>query len=436
MRWPRSAGSVRAHAACWLVAALATTAQALPGDLDPTFGRGGKLLLRVSRHGNAANALVVQQDGKIVAAGEAAREDGDRPGRLEAVVVRLLPDGTPDASFGVAGKVVIRPRRPEARAVGVALQPDGRIVVAGTTHAVRGRSRFWVGRLMADGTLDRSFGGNGVVTTGFEGGHAQAAALLVTRDGKIVVAGGSYSYGPNPPEIAVARYLPDGRLDPTFARRGRLRLAGVAVASALAEQADGAVVVALRGGFSAARFLADGSLDPTFGGSGIVVADFGGSQQTASAVAIGSDGRVLVGGEAHPGYPEHSTDFALVRYLADGTPDPTFGDAGKVRTAISRDADWGLAMSLQPGGSILLAGATEAGFPFRGWRFALARYAPDGTPDASFGRNGIVLTGFGEGRHAWVTGVALQGTDRILAVGHAAKIENGKSDFALARYEW
>ena len=427
---------LRAHAACWVIVMLATAAQAMPGDLDPTFGRGGKLRLRVSRHGAAANALVVQPDGKIVAAGYAAREEGDWPLGTDAVVVRLLPDGTTDASFGTAGKVVIRPRRRAASTAGVALQPDGRIVVAGSLHNGRNRSRFWVARLMADGSLDGTFGENGVVTTAFEGVSALADALLLTRDGKILVGGAAFpDRDGREPSLVLVRYLADGRLDPAFARRGRLRLADAPFVADLAEQADGSVVAALGGSFAAARFLADGSLDPTFGGFGIVATDFGGIGDFAEAVAIGADGTVLLGGYAYPPPFGVFTDFALVRYLPDGTLDPKFGDGGKALTRISRDTDWALAMSLHPDGRIVLAGRTYAGFPSRATRFALARYSSDGTLDPSFGQGGVVLTAFGE-RDAEVTGLALQASGRVVAAGVAVGLENGRSDFVFARFAW
>ena len=433
MRSKRTGALLRAHAACWVIAVLATAAQAMPGDLDPTFGDGGKLRLRVSRRGDAANALVVQPDGKIVAAGYVAHGEGSE---IDAVVVRLLPDGAVDASFGTAGKVVLRPRRRPASAEGVALQPDGRIVVAGSVHSGRNRSRFFVARLMADGSLDASFGEKGVVTTGFEGVSALADTLLLTRDGKILVGGGAYpSRDAGEFTIALARYLVNGRLDPAFARRGRLRLAGLGPVDGLAEQADGAVVAALVGKFAAARFLASGSLDPTFGGSGVVAADFGGIGGSAKAVAIAADRTILLGGYAYPPPFGVFTDFALQRYLPDGTLDPTFGLGGTALTPISRDTDWGLAMTLQPDGRIILAGLTYAGFPLRGTRFALARYRSDGTLDPSFGRGGVVLTGFGVDRDAEVTGLALQGNDRIVAAGFAVGSDNGRSDFAFVRLE-
>jgi uncharacterized delta-60 repeat protein len=428
---------VRAVVACVLIVAHTTAARALPGDLDPTFGRGGKLRLRVSERLNAAKALLVQPDGKIVAAGYTSLDPGDRPSELAAVVVRLLPDGAIDPSFGSAGAVVIRPRDREATADVVALQPDGRIVVAGGMHKPRSsRTRLWVARLLPDGAFDGSFGQNGMVTIGFEGGDALCNVLLLTRDGKILVGGGVHPRQPlRWPTLALARYLPDGRLDPAFARHGRLHLAGVAPANRLAEQKDGALVAVLGFGFSVARFLADGSLDPTFGDSGIVRDDLDGFLDSTTAVAIGADGTILVGGYAYARPSGSEPDFALARFLPDGSVDATFGAGGRVLTRISRFNDWLLAMSLRPDGRIVVAGYTYAGFPFRETRFALARYRPDGSLDPSFGVGGVVLTAFRQDA-AGATGLALQGNDRLVVAGTVYETEMGTSALAFARYEW
>ena len=180
-----------------------------------------------------------------------------------ASTVHALP-GDLDTSFSTDGKVITG-LPINAFASAVAIQADGKIVIAGGVNTQAGvAGDFAVARYLANGTLDASFGGVGIVTTDFGTPSDSARSIAIQADGRIVVAGGAGT------SVAIARYNTDGTLDPTFSGDGRLTmsLGGSGVASALAIQAgDGKIVVVgtVSGNFAVARFNPNGTLDTTFG---------------------------------------------------------------------------------------------------------------------------------------------------------------------------
>jgi uncharacterized delta-60 repeat protein len=260
----------------------------------------------------------------------------------------VLGEGAPgdlDSTFGVRGKVTTD-FGGFASASALVLQPDGKLVAAGGTF------RFTLARYLPDGSLDTTFGTGGKVTTDF--GHSDlASALVLQPDGKLVAAGETRQEDVGALDFALARYLPDGSLDPTFGTGGKVTTDfGVfSQAFALVRQPDSKLVAAggTAGGFALARYLPDGSLDPTFGTSGKVTTDFG---ERASALVLQPDGKlVAVGG---------ISAFALARYLPDGSLDPIFGTGGKVTTNFGGQ-DMGLALVRQPDGKLVAAGGSNAG---------------------------------------------------------------------------
>jgi uncharacterized delta-60 repeat protein len=334
------------------------------GKLDKGFGRGGTVKLDFSGAGgdDRVNALAVQADGKLVAAGFAPSG---------WALARFGSDGMLDASFGVAGKVA-SPFSGEIRAL--ALAAGGGIVAAGFIG-----SDFAVARYHPDGSLDSGFGTGGVVTTGFGDPFAEAHAVLVQADGKIVAAGHTATAA-----FALARYNPDGSLDSGFGIGGVVRTPfdGFFVeANGLVARADGRLVAAgsvlnndFTSAFALAGYLADGTLDPTFGVDGKVTSDFAGSGAAAGLV-LGADGKLVAAGSADPGTGSN-LDFALARYLADGSLDPDFGVGGKVTTDFGAGGnDRANALALQADGKLVAAGAPNVSFG--GQDFALARYKAD-----------------------------------------------------------
>jgi uncharacterized delta-60 repeat protein len=370
-----------------LVLNRAAPAWAAPGDLDPTFGIGGVVATDFG-----AGQVAIQRDGKIVAAGGG--------------LARYNADGTLDPTFGTGGEVTT-----DFGATDVAVQRDGKIVVAGSGLA----------RYTPDGTPDPTFGTGGEVATDF-----WAAAVAIQLDGKTVVAG-SFFNGSND-DFALARYNPDGTLDPTFGTGGKVTtdfFGDWDDANALAIQGDGKVVVAgtafnnTNPDFALTRYNADGTLDPTFGTGGKVTTDFHGQGEgcligeAPFAVAIQEDGKIVAAG-FH--CLAETFVFALARYNPDGALDPTFGTGGKVD--IPGSSRMATAAAIQGDGKIVAAGGCFGDLFFCDYQpsdFFLARLNPDGTLDPTFGVGGKVTTDFGGGESA--SDLAIQGGGKLVAAG-------------------
>ena len=275
-----------------------------------------------------------------------------------------------------------------------------------------------VAALAASGDPDPTFDGDGKVTTDF-GGYDGGSAVAIQSDSKIVVAG----YASN--DFALARYNDDGSLDTTFGTSGitTTNFGGSDGGSSVAIQSDGMIVVAgyANNDFALARYNDDGSLDTTFGTSGITTTHFGYGSDNGRAVAIQSDGMIVVAGYADNGSDD---DFALARYNTDGSLDTAFGTGGITTTHLSGNDDKGYAIVIQSDGKIIVAGGS-------GSNFTLARYNTDGSLDTDFGTDGATTTHFGSASAG--SGVALQSDGKIIVAGYTSGV--GGSDLALARYD-
>jgi len=330
------------------------------GSLDASFGSGGKVTTPI-RSRSGASAIVLQPDGKIVAAGRTFSGNDSR-----FALARYDADGLLDSTFGSGGTVTTAFGPGYVSAHALALEPNGKIVAAGI-----GSSDFALARYNPDGSLDAEFGDGGKVRTAFdsEGSDDRIEALVLQPDGRIVAVGWTDS-GENY-DFALARYEVDGRPDPTFGRGGKMTTAigpNHDFAFALARLPDGKLLAA---GWSEqtsgesltlVRYAADGSLDKRFGNGGISVS---GANALAYALALRPDGKIVAAGNTFKGGENY--DFVLARYRANGSLDPRFGNRGMVTTAFGADWDAAYALLLQPDGKMVAAGEG-------GGDFALARY--------------------------------------------------------------
>jgi uncharacterized delta-60 repeat protein len=319
--------------------------------------------------------------------------------------LRYLPDGRLDPSFGAGGLTAVDLGSFETPRA-VAIQADGKIVVTGETDCSTARCIAAM-RFNADGTVDAGFGAGGVMRKEFYLQASWANDVAIQRDGRIVLAGSRLRGGDAQDNelVCVVRLLPDGRLDPSFDGDGTARLDmgyGNDGAQAVTIQ-RGRIVIAGRGRhqaagarFGAARFRADGRLDRSFARRGYRTLSFG-RQRLAGAYAVAAtpNDRLLVAGSAT--IEGRAPEFAIARLTAAGALDRTFGTSGRVRTAPGPFGGNALAIAPLSGGRVLVAGRAFADATYDPSDWALARYTPGGNLDRSFGAGGIVRTDFGTG---------------------------------------
>lgn len=411
------------------------------GNLDLTFGIDGKVSTAVALQDSAAS-VAIQPDGKIIAAGSAA----SLATSSVFAVVRYNPNGFIDQNFGfkVAGRTntVVRGVIDEANAV--CFQTDGKIVSAGRSR-ISNRYAFSLVRQNSDGTLDTTFGINGTLTTkiGVGDTDSEARAVAVQMDGKIIAAGRIYDANNTQQSLyyfALARYNTDGSLDMSFDEDGIKIITAPNEdnqAYALAVQQDGKIVVAgyadtIPGGgaaydISVVRLNPDGSLDSTFDGDGMLTTNLGGSFNIAYSVKLQADGKIVIGGVGlRAGV---NPDFALVRYNPDGSLDSGFGSNGKVFTDIGGSADEIHSIAIQNDGKIVAAGTALINSQKD---FAVARYNLDGSPDASFGIAGKLVTSIESNSTDNASSVVIQNDGRIIVSGTSIVASN--SNLAIVRY--
>ena len=416
------------------------------GTLDLSFGNGGKQITEVVGGYTGAHALMIQNDGKIVASGIGI---GSGHTGVDFALYRYTTNGLLDGEFrGGTGKVftqIAANNSPgfhyfdSANAVALfpgnnTIQNPDRIVVAGTyrNHDVFGHSVIALARYRLDGTLDPTFGNGGIVTNAVGPGFSEGCAMVVQSSGfltrKILVAGHSISEGTR--RFVLVRYTADGSFDATFNGTGQVITPigpSEDEANAIVFQA-GKIVVAgssrvnpLSSDFALARYNIDGSPDMSFDGDGILTTGVADRSVPAKAVAIQADDKLVVAGYADNGTREV---LALTRINPDGSPDFSFGVNSKMTTSIGEGSARANAVVIQPDGKIVAAGYAQDDF-------AVVRYDANGSPDASFGLNGIMTTPLGNGSSG-ANSIAFQSDGRIVVAGSSYNGVN--SDFAVVRY--
>ena len=401
-----------------------------PGSLDTSFGTGGTgtVTTPIGTSNDHANAVAIQPDGKIVAAGVS-----DNGSNIDFALVRYNTDGSLDTTFNnTTGKVTTPIGADNDEAYAVAIQPDGKIVAAG--YSDNGSNlEFALARYNTNGNLDTTFNTTGKVTTTIGTDDNVADAVAIQPDGKIVAAGWSDN-GSNA-HFTLVRYDTNGSLDTSFGTGGKVTTpigTDKDVAIAVAIQPNGKIVAAGysdNGGnwdFALVRYNIDGSLDASFGTGGKVTTPIGTGQDIAYAVAIQPDGRIVAAGNSLNG--SNYDDFALARYNINGSLDATFNTTGRVTTPIGTYDDYAYDVAIQPDGKIVAAGYSYNG---SNYVFALVRYNTDGNLDTSFGTGGRVVSPIGSGEDQALA-VAIQPDGKIVAAGYSYNGSN--DDFAVARY--
>jgi uncharacterized delta-60 repeat protein len=421
--WPKFVVMAMALAAFAVPAGSATAA---PGDLDPSFHGDGKLTFAPNGKHAEIDDVAIQPDGKLVLAGW-IDQDGTG-GELDFLVVRLNTDGSFDPGFGSGGIATVNfvgKGLTSDTASGVAVQPDGKIVVGGTSHDSGGGGSTYmaIARLNANGTPDATFNPAGFPHEGPDPVGQQEIALesntndlVLDSFGRILLAGSVDSGGPYP-DAFVLRLTRTGERDTSFNGGSAIIqfsfLAHANSVSRLALQPDGKIVAAGWGEYTdgdremaVARIVPGAVEDETFGGSdGEQYFGFGVSQDTGQDVVIQPDGKIDVAG-----YGGAGQDMVLSRLTAAGELEKSLGGQSSAFADFG-GSDSANAVALQPNGKLVLGGGTTNDM-------ALARFQPDGLPDATFGPGGKRTVSFpGGGAEGFA--MLLQGDGKIVLAGHA-----------------
>jgi len=430
------------------------------GSLDPAFGASGMVTTTIPSGNSQALALVIQPDGKIVAAGSSCISSSN----CKFALVRynangtLDKSGTPGIGFGTTGIVTTSVGGVKDEAFALVIQPDGpsdfKIVVAGSSfNSISNKYDFALVRYNADGNLDAGFGSGGTVTTSVGNVKDYAQALRIQpSDNKIVVAGVSFNSVSRKYNFALVRYNTDGTLDKSGTPGTGFGATGIVTTSIIGsindfaadlviQPFDNKIIVTGQSNndgdldFALVRYNTDGTLDTGFGSGGIVTTPVGSGFDYAHALVIQpSDNKIVVTGSSASGI---KYNFALVRYNTDGTLDKSgtpgtgFGATGIITTPIGSGFDSAYAIGIDNDGKILAAGYSNNGSNFD---FALVRYNTDGTLDTGFGSGGIVTTPVGSNDDN-AFALRIQPSDgSIVVAGRSYNVSNTYYDFALVRY--
>ncbi|MBC7626960.1 T9SS type A sorting domain-containing protein [Ferruginibacter sp.] len=352
------------------------------GNLDSSFGNGGSVQFgfRVN-----SNCVTIQNNGQILVGG--------------SVLLRYNTDGTLDNLFNGNGKEDIGGINE------IAVQADGKIVL-------RLNGGFSLARINAKGGLDSTFNSNGNVTIDFGGTNDQANSLAIQTDGKIILAGKTSTSATS--SFAIARYHPNGSLDNSFSSDGKqvVAVGSYSYVNSLIIQADGklfALGINTEGSkisIATARFnAADGSLDPNYNATGLLIDHLSQGYTFYTSAAVQPDGKILAAGYSWNGL---NVDFALTRYNINGSFDNSFSGGGKLMTDFGGADDRAKDIAIQTDGKIILAGVS-------GGKFAIARYNTNGSMDITFNGNGLQTTAFSNADT--VTAVAIQKDGKIIVAG-------------------
>jgi uncharacterized delta-60 repeat protein len=394
--------------------------------LDSTFGNNG-IVITPAANSSEINAIALQPDGKIVAAGYWVYL-----GIYHFQITRYNTDGTLDNSFGSGGLVTTNIHNSDMpKAVGI--QSDGKIVVAGyyytgtPTSPGAGIYHKAIVRYNQDGTLDQTFGNGGIITPEVIGPttHEAISSLLIQPDNKIIVGGSAGN------QFSLIRFNNDGTPDNSFGTGGIVVTSKEASATiyTMALQPDNKILVAgstldsiINVKFALARYNSDGSLDLNFGNNGIVTTDFGNTNyEVCHSLALQNDNKIIAAGY-------FGNILAVVRYNTDGSLDNNFGNAGKVTDSNLPGA---LGVGIQSNGKIVVSG--QIVLTTYDYGYSITRFNTDGTPDSSFGTGGNIILDIRQGND-YAQCLLIQPDDKIVVAGSSRDGPSSPADFTLVRF--
>ncbi|WP_313808319.1 T9SS type A sorting domain-containing protein [Flavobacterium sp.] len=412
------------------------------GVLDPSFGDNGKVTTVFGTENSLLYALAIQSDGKIIAGGTFGFE-----GLSRLAFSRYNLDGSLDVSFGTEGKSVITSFGIGLNLFSMVLQTDGKIVVVCDTYnPLLSRKEYYFARLNNDGSVDNSFGTQGLLAVPNGTFVSAIKSFAIHPDGKITAVGytGDLSVST---EILVIQFNSDGSLNSSFGENGIQNIGFRVLDSATAIEilSDGKILVAGNStgewddyygydyDFIIARFNANGTLDTAFGENGKTIVGIANKSEYLKYLKVQSDGKIMILGERNSEYPyiiEH------VRFNSDGQPDTSFSSNGVVVTEITDDmASYPsstniLAATQQPDGKIIASGYYSPGTACCS-AVRMMRFLSNGDLDSTFGVNGIVsqISTIGQ-----AYSIALQPDGKIVVSGSGGSGNPVHFDFIMYRY--
>ncbi|HOZ80253.1 MAG TPA: hypothetical protein PLY34_19815 [Ferruginibacter sp.] len=402
------------------------------GSLDTSFGINGKILTNVSFN-DYSKAVKINSSDEIFVGGTAYIPS---VGRDNFLIVKYKLNGQIDSSFGLSGIASARSIfGSAANANALFIQPDEKILLAGTTSSFTNTKAFTLIRFLGDGKLDSSFGIFGNAASSFLPIEGEAFSTKLQNNGKIIVAGTTGSNGIY--EIVLVRYNTNGSPDSSFGINGITRTSinidkgpiGIAI------QSDDKILVATTRyeGMALLRFTQNGFLDPTFSGDGVQSFMYtpgnGFHQGGASSVLIQSDQKIVISGVATD--PNTGQDnIAVVRFTSSGEIDRNFGNDGIQISGSFLNETLGYSSLLQSDEKIVVGGYSKYGATRD---FALTRFTKDGVVDSSFGNYGIVQTDYNNSND-YCFSIDQQSDGKIVACGYSQDIFSSETQYALARY--
>lgn len=414
---------------CFLI--LINISQVFSQTLDVTFGNTGKVVSHIRNKDAYINDVAIQSDGKIIVAGILYEPMG------KYLLVRYDTDGSIDSSFGLEGAAT--------RSIGVnsndirsiAIQADGKIVAGGTIQEpYSSDTHFALVRFNSNGSIDSTFGANGLVATIFQSGpdiHEELQKVIIKPDGKILAGGYSYNsfLANSPNKVILAQYNERGTYDSSFGTNGTVissTSTGNSKGFTMVLRSDKKIVAGGPHGnssFGAMCFNSNGRIDSAFGinGFGDTAISF-----SVSDALLPTDGKIIFVGSMIASNQEM---IALLKYNNDGTFDTTFGNNGKVTTSFSNSWNNATSVQLDPNGKLLVSGYVYQTASAMSADFALIRYNSDGTLDSKFGKDGLTITDF-SGKEDRSHASAIQSDGKIVLAGISRY--GTESQVALARY--
>ena len=390
-------------------------------SLDDLFGQNGKVSTDFIGLDDRAYSIALQRDNKILLAGW-SHNGSD----YDFAVVRYNDNGILDTTFSSDGRLTLDFNGNNDRIYSISVLNSTRILVAGYCGDMNGISDFCLACFDQNGNLDHTFGNSGTVVTRINNNNSRGYTLQIQDDGKILVAGQGY-FGPNG-DFAIVRYNKEGHIDSTFNAVGIQIIdfdAWNDQALAMAIGTDGKILVS---GTSLNKIVLtrlnnNGTMDSSFALNGKLVIDNGAGSGLKNALAIQQDGKILIAGT-------YNGDVMLIRCSENGSVDSSFQSNGLAVVDYGQSLDKGSSISIQNDGKIIVTGKTYVNGDYSD--FALLRFNKDGSLDSTSSADGKISTEF-NGYNDWGYANIIQSDGKILVAGESATGNN--YDFALARYK-